>query len=70
MLKKLNEAFCHIRQFERTLALATPLIQGKETRKVARALSFDPARADALIEAVEFEPRDTYPARALEWARG
>lgn len=59
------------RRFRRALAMATPLIFGRETRKVARAIRYD---ADKLFElaqhAVPFEPRDTYPERALEWARG
>jgi hypothetical protein len=70
VLKKLAETFRYHRQFERTLAFATPLILGGETRKVARALAFDNSRADEMLKAVPFEPRETYPARALEWANG
>lgn len=70
MLKKLIEAWRHHRLFERTLVLHTPVIYGKESRRLSRALRFDNTRADELLQAVPFEPRETYPARALDWANG
>ena len=69
-----------IRKFERDLALHTPLIEGRETRKVARALEFDADRAARMIREVPFDgpdsdgvnmaARSAYCDRALEWARG
>ena len=70
MLKRLTEAWRHHRLFERTLVMHTPVILGRESRRLSRALRFDNGRADELLQAVPFEPRETYPARALEWARG
>lgn len=59
------------RRFRLALARSTPLIHGRETRKVARAIRYDADRLTELAgQAVPFEPRDTYPERALEWARG
>lgn len=60
-----------IRRFERELAKATPLIDGKETRKISRAIAYDPAKFSELATGVvSFDPRETFPGRALRWARG
>lgn len=57
------------RRFRLALAQATPLIHGRETRKVARAIGYDLDKLQQLAEkAVPFEPRDTYFERAMEWA--
>ena len=59
------------RRFRLALAQTTPLIFGRETRKVAHAIRYDVDKlTDLAAQAVPFDPRETYPARALEWARG
>lgn len=71
LAKKIARRTSQIRQFERELAKATPLIDGRETRRVSRAIAFSPDRFRKLADGeVPFEPRQTYPRRALEWARG
>lgn len=57
------------RRFRLALARVTPLIYGRETRKVAAAIRYRADLAEELAAgAVDFEPRETYPTRALEWA--
>ena len=59
------------RRFRLALAQSTPLIFGRETRKVARAIRYDTDKlAELATQSVPFDPRETYPERALEWARG
>lgn len=71
MLQKIREVVARPRQFRLALAKVTPLIYGRETRKLANAIGYNWGKAEQLASgAVPFEPRDTYPARALEWARG
>jgi len=70
MLTQIRERFRYIVEYRRALALTTPLIDGRETRQIAKALRYDPERLQQLPKAVDFEPRETFPARALEWAGG
>lgn len=70
-LSRIAGAIRDLRRYERALAVCTPLRDGRETRRVARAVQYHPDVPGLLADgAVEFEPRHTYPARALEWARG
>ena len=71
MLKKIREALTRPRRFRLALAQSTPLIFGPETRKVARAIRYDTDKlAELATQSVPFEPRESYPERALEWAHG
>lgn len=71
MLQKIREVLTRPRRFRLALAQSTPLIFGPETRKVARAIGYDVDRAVELVSGVvPFDPRESYPVRALEWARG
>lgn len=71
ILKKISRQTRQIREFERSLARHTPLIDGRETRKVSRAIAFSPDKFQQLADGVvDFDPRPTYPTRALEWASG
>ena len=70
MLQKIRERLTRPRRFRLALAQATPLIDGRETKRVAAAIRYCPERAADMIQAVPFEPRESYPDRALEWARG
>lgn len=55
------------RNFRRELARQTPLINGRETKKVAAAISYDAEIAQLVIEEniVPFEPRETFRDRLL-----
>lgn len=70
MLRKIRDVLTRPRRFRRSLAKATPLIDGRETRKVAAALGYRADVAEQMIAELPFDPRETYPERALEWARG
>lgn len=71
MLKKLIDRARAIREFQRFLYRSTPLRDGREVRKIARLIRYDADTAVELAEgAVDFEPRQTYPMRAAQWAKG
>ena len=70
MLQRIRDRFQYIVEYRRALALTTPLIDGRETRRVASALKYDPSALLELPKRVEFEPRATFADRALGWARG
>jgi len=70
MFRKLTRRARAIQAFQRALYRGTPLKAGRESRIIARHLRYDPDRAEALIDgAVDFEPRETYPQRAVAWAK-
>lgn len=70
MLKKLIERAEALRAFQRALYQGTPLKDGREVRKIARLIGYDPDLAERLIDGqVPFEPLETYPMRAAQWAR-
>lgn len=56
------------RQFRRTLALSTPLMDGRETKRVAKVIGYDVATLEQLAvdRVVPFEPRETYASRVLD----
>jgi len=57
------------RRFRRALAIGTPLVNGRETKRVASAIRYDGDVAFRLVDgAVPFEPRETYADRVVEWA--
>lgn len=69
MLRRLFDWISRPRRFRLELARQTPLIHGWETRRVARAIGYRADQAGELIcGAVDFEPRETYCERVLEWA--
>ena len=70
MIRKIRDQFRYIVEYRRALALTTPLIDGRETRRVASALNYESAALEELPKAVDFDPRETFADRALEWARG
>ena len=70
MLKRIIEAGRAVRAYQRALFRGTPLKDGREVRKIGRLLRYKPDAAEALIAgAVPFEPRETYPIRAAQWAK-
>ena len=70
MLKRLIEAGRAVRAYQKALYRGTPLKDGREVKKIGRMLRYDPEKAEELIAgAVPFEPLDTYPIRAAEWAK-
>ncbi len=68
-IRKFRNATRAILDFRRALAERTPLIDGRETRRIARLLRYDPDQASRLVQEVPFDPRETYPSRAVQWAR-
>lgn len=71
MPQKIRDVLARPARFRLALARVTPLINGRETRKVAAAIRYRTDWAEELAAgAVAFEPRETYLSRALEWARG
>lgn len=70
MLREIRDRFRFVLEYRRALALSTPLIEGRETRRVAKALGYDTGALVKLPESIEFEPRATFYKRAMEWARG
>jgi len=59
------------RAFRRTLALCTPLIDGDQTRVIARAMRYDIdlLRRLAKDSPVPFDPQETFGRRLLDWLR-
>lgn len=70
MIKRIIEAARAVRAYQKALYRGTPLRDGREVRTIGRVLRYDPDRADELLAgAVPFEPRETYPVRAAQWAK-
>ena len=70
MFKRIIEAGRAVRSYQKALYQGTPLRDGREVRRVGRLLKYDHDAAVELINgAVPFEPRDTYPIRAAQWAK-
>lgn len=69
-LRRFIDSIKAIREFQVALYRGTPLRDGYEVRKISKLLGYDAALGKQLIDgAVPFDPRDTYPVRAAEWAR-
>lgn len=70
MLKRIIDAGRAVRSYQKALYQGTPLRDGREVRRIGRMLRYKPDAAEELIAgAVPFEPRDTYPIRAAQWAK-
>lgn len=57
------------RLYRARLAQGTPLIDGRETKILARAMGYDADLLRHVVEdkPLEFEPRESYPSRLQEY---
>lgn len=68
MIAHLKKIATGVRAYQEFLYRHTPLMAGREVRKIARLLKYDIDLAEQLAGgAVAFEPRHSYPIRAIEW---